>query len=74
MSTPPPATRRLRCDRCACVLEVTADEMLTFTRGGDWPRCCMVAMILDVDDQSVRPTDATALERPSRRARRMFPA
>ena len=58
----------------ACVLEVTADEMLTFTRGGDWPRCCMVAMILDVDDQSVRPTDATALERPSRRARRMFPA
>ena len=60
--------RRLRCPRCGCVLEVTADEMLRFSRG-DWPRCCMLPMVLVVDDQAVSPNEKTALERPRRRSR-----
>jgi hypothetical protein len=72
MPTPPESDGRLRCDRCGCVLEVTAAELIAFSRG-DWPRCCMVAMILDVDDVSVRPTDATALERPAARSRPFSP-
>ena len=60
--------RRLRCNRCGCVLEVTADEMLRFSRG-DWPRCCVLPMVLEVDDQTVSPNEKTALERPRRRSR-----
>lgn len=74
MSEPPPARdfdRRLRCNRCGCVLEVTADEMLRFSRG-DWPRCCVLPMVLEVDDQAVSPGDKTALERPPRRPRERF--
>jgi hypothetical protein len=71
MSTSPPSDRRLRCDRCGCVLDVTANELLQFSRG-EWPRCCLVPMILELDDQSVRPTDGTELERPSRPRRPLF--
>jgi hypothetical protein len=73
MLTTPDPDRRLRCDRCGHSMDVTADELLLYTRG-DWPRCCMVAMILEVDDQSVSPSDVTELERPSRTARKMFPS
>jgi hypothetical protein len=52
---------------------LTADELLAFTRG-EWPRCCMRPMILDVEDHSVRPNEATELEGPPRRSRRMFPS
>ena len=72
MSTTPGPIRRLRCDRCGCALEVTADELLHFSHG-EWPRCCMRAMIVEVDDQSVRPTDTTALERPSPQTGRRSP-
>src|SRR5689334_18423802 len=63
--------RRLRCDRCGCVLEMTADELLRCSHG-DWPRCCMVAMVLEVADQSVRPNAGTELERPERQGRTPF--
>ena len=49
-------------------MEVTADEMLRFSRG-DWPRCCVLPMVLVVDDQAVSPGDKTALERTTRRSR-----
>jgi hypothetical protein len=39
---------------------------------GDWPRCCIMAMILDVDEESVKLGDGTKMERPPRRARKMF--
>jgi hypothetical protein len=68
MPTIPGPNRGLRCDRCGCVLEVTSDELLQFSQG-EWPRCCMRPMIIDVDDQSVRPSDATDLERPARPVR-----
>jgi len=64
--------RRIRCDRCGCSLQLTPDELLEFTRG-EWPRCCMRPMILDVADHSVRPNDGTEVERPARRTRKMFP-
>ncbi len=48
---------------------MTADEVLRVSRG-DWPRCCMLPMILEVDDQSVRPNAGTELERPDRRGRK----
>jgi len=72
MPTTPVPDRRLRCDRCGYLMDVTADELLRYSRG-DWPRCCVVPMILDVDDQSVSPSEVTELERPSRSARKMFP-
>jgi hypothetical protein len=53
-------------------MDVTADELLRFSRG-EWPRCCVVPMILEVDDRSVSPTGPTKLERPTRVARKMFP-
>lgn len=66
-----PIERRLRCDRCGCVLEMTADELLRCSHA-DWPRCCMVAMVLEVADQSVRPNAGTELERPERQGRTSF--
>ena len=57
--------RRLRCDRCGWVLEVTADDLRQFSRG-TWPRCCTRGLILDVGPHSVRPTDRTKLERTAR--------
>ena len=63
--------RRIRCDHCGCSLELTADELLEFTRGA-WPRCCLRPMILDVADHSVRPNEGTEVERPPRPARRTF--
>lgn len=71
MPSRPAHDRRLRCDRCGCVLDMTADELLQVSRG-EWPRCCMVPMILEVDDQSVRPNAGTELERPVRRGRPSF--
>jgi hypothetical protein len=60
--------RRLRCDRCGWALEVTADDLRRLSHG-DWLRCCTQAMILDVGDHSVRPTDHTTVERSARRDR-----
>jgi hypothetical protein len=65
-------TRRLRCDRCECVLELTADELLRYSRG-DWPRCCTLAMVLEIDEQAVRPNAGTELERRHRQGRRAVP-
>jgi hypothetical protein len=73
MPTPPALDRRLRCDRCGYSMDVTADELLRFSRG-DWPRCCVRAMTLDVDDRSVSPSQATELERPTRGARKLSPS
>jgi hypothetical protein len=53
-------------------MEVSADELLQFVRG-DWPRCCILPMILELDGTAVGPMDKTDLERPSRPARKMFP-
>jgi hypothetical protein len=71
MQSTTPSDRRLRCDRCEAGFDVTPDELLRFS-SGDWPRCCMVPMILEVADQSVRPNAATELERPARRQRNRF--
>ena len=68
MPTTSAPAHRLRCDWCGWVLDVTADELLRFSRG-DWPRCCMRALILDVGGHSVRPTDRTKLERSAGRDR-----
>jgi hypothetical protein len=74
MDIPAPSepVRQLRCDRCDCVLDLTVDELLRCSHG-DWPRCCMMAMILEVDEQSVRPNDKTELERGRRQGRRRVP-
>jgi hypothetical protein len=50
-------------------MEVSADELLRFSRG-DWPRCCILPMILEFDGTSVGPTDKTDLERLTRSARK----
>jgi hypothetical protein len=72
MSTSEEPARQLRCGRCGSSIQLSADELLAFSRG-EWPRCCLSPMILDVVDHSVRPDDKTAVERTSRRAHRMFP-
>ena len=71
MQTSSTSDARLRCSRCECLLEVTADELIRFSRG-EWPRCCMVLMILDVDNNSVNPGAGTELERPSRPTRKVM--
>jgi hypothetical protein len=72
LPAPPEPARRLRCDRCGCILELTADEMLRCT-SGDWARCCMVAMVLEVDDEAVRPNERTELEQRRPQGRRVVP-
>jgi hypothetical protein len=72
MSTTQESARRLRCGRCWCSMELTADELLVVSRG-QWPRCCLSPMILDVVDQSVRSDEGTEVERTSRVPRRMCP-
>ena len=72
MPTTSGPVHRLKCGRCRCVLEVTADELLRFS-SGEWPRCCVVPMVLEVDGAPVGPTEKTAVERPRRSTRKMFP-
>jgi hypothetical protein len=72
MSTSQEPARRLWCGRCGGSIQLTADELLAFSRG-EWLRCCLSPMILDVVDRSVRPDEKTEVERTSRPARRMFP-
>jgi hypothetical protein len=55
---------RLRCDHCGRVVDVTADELIRFTRG-KLPRCCTRVLTLEVDGLSVRPAERTKLERHS---------
>jgi hypothetical protein len=71
MPTSPAHDRRLLCDRCGCVLTMTADELIRFSRG-EWPRCCLLPMVLELDNQSVRPNDGTEVERPTRRGRTSY--
>ena len=71
MTTAIPPAGRLRCDRCGCSMDVSPDDMVRFTHG-EWPRCCLLPMTLDVDDHLVRPTAGTDLERPPRPARKTY--
>jgi hypothetical protein len=66
MPPPPVSAPRLRCDRCGRAIDVTADELLQFSRG-KYPQCCRRPMILEVQAHSVRPSDNTDLERPALR-------
>jgi hypothetical protein len=71
MATAPEPARRIRCDRCESTIQLTPDELLEVSRG-EWPRCCLSPMILEVEDDSVNPSVDTDLARPSRRSRRRF--
>lgn len=68
METTPVSDRRLCCNRCGSGFEVTPDELLRFS-SGDWPRCCLAPMVLEVADHLVSPNAATELERPARGGR-----
>jgi hypothetical protein len=69
MPTPHASETRLRCPRCDVVVALTQDEMLQVSRGGEWPRCCLVPMVVEVEDQTVSPDGKTALERTTRSRR-----
>ena len=64
----PPTTAyapRLRCDHCGRVLDVTADDLIRFSRGR-YPQCCERVLTLEVGGLFVRPAERTKLERHSR--------
>jgi hypothetical protein len=64
MPPAPDYAPRLRCDHCGRAIDVTADELIQFSRG-ELPQCCTRILTLEVDGLLVRPAERTKLERRS---------